>query len=626
MIGKTQKTRVAAALAAVLGAGVGTSQAAVQLAREGLGDAILLPYYTVRADDMSGAAWRTFIRLFNSSENAVGVKVRFREAENSRETLDFVAWLSPKDAFVVWTDPNADGQGNPGIRTTDVSCTNPTKEGDNWRLLDPDAEEGDAQFGVRYELFKDAAWSDPYADGGSAGIDRAREGHVEIIGVVQYAPGTQTADAVTHPQGGEPSCVGIENFNLGQTPSNEAFNTADDVDNVLAANSYLIRVETGQAVGVEATVLANFAKKWEDPVTGDIVNPATRMLTELVTDDQKPDLDSANPFSRTEYLPAVEVMPPTLEDFATDVGIFPDYWNQTLPDSSVPLGPPEVVEPCSSDEVPFRNLSRRLPYPEFEGLFRIPPEPGFVFPWVRGGVDAVSAVLTRSEVINEWARRSNPDAIVQEIATQWVLTFPTKHYYVDLQADETIPTFAPFNRDNIWPTLAPVPYSSGGICPPDAYWPFEESFQQNGGMSCNDFRASLYDYEENEKSFTSPSPTDIPGLCYETNVVTFGSSEDPTGADVGLTSTVGIEIEETNFPSSDATEGWAIFDLRQSPSAGGIPGGDARGLRGRWYVYYGLPVIGFQITNFQIGNGTVGNYAASNDHKYNRDIIREELN
>ncbi len=616
MIGKTQKTRVAAALAAVLGAGVGTSQAAVQLAREGLGDAILLPYYTVRADDMSGAAWRTFIRLFNTSDNAVAVKVRFREAENSRESLDFVVWLSPHDAFVVWTDPNADGQGNPGIRTTDVSCTNPTKGGDNWRKLDPDAEPGDELFGVRYELFKDAAWSIPYADGGTVGMERAKEGHVEIIGIAQFAPGTQTADAVTHPQNGEPSCVGIENFNLGRTPSNEAFITADDVDNVLAANSYLIRVESGQAVGVEATVLANFTKKWEDPVTGDIVNPATRMLTELVTDDQKPDMDSANPFSRTEYLPGIEVMPPTLEDFATDVGIFPDYWNQVLPDSSVPLGPPEVVEGCSTDAAPLRNLSRRLPADEFAGL---PAEVGFVYPWVRGGVDAVSAVLTRSEVVNEWARRSNPDAVVQEIATQWVLTFPTKYYYVDLQQDDVIPTFEPFNRDNIWPTLLPVP----GTCPDDAYWPFEESFQGNGGMSCNDFKASLWDYEENEKSFTSPSPTDIPGLCYETNVVSFGSSEDPTGADVGLTSAVGIEIGEDNFPSSDTDEGWAIFDLRQSPSAGGIPGGLAQGLRGRWFVYYGLPVIGFQITNFQIGNGTVGNYAASNDHKYVRDIIEE---
>lgn len=43
-------------------------------------------------------------RIFNNSDNAVAVKVRFREAENSRDVLDFIVVLSPDDAWSGWID------------------------------------------------------------------------------------------------------------------------------------------------------------------------------------------------------------------------------------------------------------------------------------------------------------------------------------------------------------------------------------------------------------------------------------------------------------------------------------------------------------------------------------------
>lgn len=620
----TRKTKLAGALAAALSVTAIGAQGAVQLAPDGLGDAVIIPYYTVRADAATGAPWQTFIRLFNNSENAVAAKVRFREGENSREVLDFVVWLSPYDSWVAWTDANADGAGNPGIRTNDISCTTPARSGDNW-------PEVPGVSGVRYELFKDSAYSGVYADGGSTGIDRSKEGHVEVIGVASWSPGTQMYQNVTHVPGGEPSCLDVNRFSLGGTPSTDSVSTARDVGNVLAVSTYLIRAQTGQAAGIDPVVLANFSMG----STKDQLRNAQRLIAELVTDDQKPDLDSGTPYSRVtvapkifnEGIPSVQALAELVAEIqgvgvreaidlilseaasVFDLGliasVYPDSWN-TVTEPLAALGEPVVGEGQN------RALARRLPGAVVNGV-PVAGEPGWVYPWVRGGVDAVSATITRSKIVNEWARRSDPSAIIKEAATQWVVTFPTKHYYVDIQND-AIATYAPFNRDNIYPTLAALPGQ------PQAYAPFDQRFQPNG-QSCNAFEMSLYDYEENFRTFTSPAPSNIPGLCNETNVVTFGDSKDAIGRDVGLSSNLAIQIDRSLFPNAAATEGWAVMDLRYSVSAGGIPGGAGLGLRGNNFAYYGLPVVGFQLTNYQLDANGHGNFAAATNHRYERDVM-----
>ncbi|WP_213460628.1 hypothetical protein [Thiocapsa sp.] len=640
-----QKTKLAAALATAFAVGSFGAQASVQLATEGLGDAGIIPYYTVKSDPVNGT-WRSFIRIFNNSDNAVAVKLRFREAENSREVLNFVVWLSPYDAWTAWTDPDASGTGlGAGIRTFDNSCTTPARQGNNWLSVAGDPE-------VRFQLFKDSSYSGNYADGGTTGPARAHEGHVEVIGVAEWGPGTQMYQNVKHPPGGSPTCLDVARFGLGGQPSGESLATAMDVGNVLAINSYLIRVESGQSIGVPTTMLANFTQRWsKDGIT---INPARRLITELTTDDQKPDLDSANPASRVNYLPGISETVPEISDLGTTVGIMPDFWNTWVlkfldnpTDFSLirePFGAPIVngqnggINPTLTRVQPRRSLAVEsetdacletatpAEWAENCNGVPVPGETGWVYPWVRGGVDAVSAVITRSEVVNEWGYRDDPGALIDQVRTQWVLTFPTKHYYVDIQNDEAIPTYAPFNRDNIYPTL--MDFAPVGVNPePAAYDPFAQRFQATagkpGGRSCNDVSAWLFDSEENFVSFTSPAPTTIPGLCYETNVINFGDSV-VAGGNVGLTSDVDVTIPEDLFPQfiglNNDQLGWAIMDLRQSPSAGGIPGGNLRGLVGKRYQYLGLPVVGFQITNYQVQSAGNGNYSSSVDHKYTRDI------
>ena len=92
---KMLKTKLALALStALLGVGMmGTGQAVPALTTEGLGDAALFPYYTAQG------GWQTFVRLINTSNEAMAVKVRFREQANSRDVLDFMVLLSPNDMW-----------------------------------------------------------------------------------------------------------------------------------------------------------------------------------------------------------------------------------------------------------------------------------------------------------------------------------------------------------------------------------------------------------------------------------------------------------------------------------------------------------------------------------------------
>ena len=72
---------------------------AVSVNPNGLGQALIYPYYTVREPKV-GAAYNSLLSVVNSSGSAKAVKVRFLEGKNSREVLDFILYLS---AYDVWT-------------------------------------------------------------------------------------------------------------------------------------------------------------------------------------------------------------------------------------------------------------------------------------------------------------------------------------------------------------------------------------------------------------------------------------------------------------------------------------------------------------------------------------------
>ncbi|HEX4415886.1 MAG TPA: hypothetical protein VH107_19805, partial [Lacipirellulaceae bacterium] len=206
-------------------------------------------------------------------------------------------------------------------------------------------------------------------------------------------------------------------------------------------------------------------------------------------------------------------------------------------------------------------------------------------------IDAVSSVFMASNVYNEYAASAAGNG------TDWVLTFPTKRFYVD---------------SSITLTSSPIA-------------PFEEEFGANeDGLSCTVVGIVNYDREENTLAATgcgfSPCPPGQPpsSICHETNVITFNANSTTNSV---LSSTLTSNI----VPIGSA--GWAALNL--DPNAGPDIGNPFFGESGGPHnlhvalngnQFHGLPVTGFQATNFVVGGSTsiLANYSSVNRHRISR--------
>ena len=224
-------------LSALIGtlAAVDTASA-VHLSNNGIGQALVYPYYTVNAQQ------QTLLSVVNTSSAAKAVKVRFREGYNGRPVMEFDLFLSPYD---VWTatvfalgDAGLSSDGA-AILTRDRSCVSPAFSEDQTTLSD----------GTPYVAFREFGYLVPN-DGGPYTIDRTREGHFEIIAMADLSG--PLASAVTHTASGVPAnCTAIRNLVAGQAginpPSSGLFGSAG-----------IINVPNGTYFGYDADALERF--------------------------------------------------------------------------------------------------------------------------------------------------------------------------------------------------------------------------------------------------------------------------------------------------------------------------------------------------------------------------------
>jgi hypothetical protein len=172
-----------ALLAGLAGAaGLASTAEAVNLNPDGLGQVLVYPYYTVN-NNLS-----TLISVVNTTNKVKGVKVRFLEGKDSQEVLDFNLYLSP---FDVWTGAvfTLSNTGGATLITADKSCTVPPI---------PAA-------GVP---FRNTQYAQITPDNGGTSLSRTREGHLEMITMVDLLPGTLATDA-THVNGVPVSCPAL---------------------------------------------------------------------------------------------------------------------------------------------------------------------------------------------------------------------------------------------------------------------------------------------------------------------------------------------------------------------------------------------------------------------------------
>ncbi|HET8940552.1 MAG TPA: hypothetical protein VFN13_01010 [Rudaea sp.] len=473
-------TAVIAGIAGVVG--IASMANAVNLNPDGLGQALLYPYYTVNSGQ------QTLLSVVNTTGIGKAVKVRFLEGYNSREVLDFNLFLSKYD---VWTaavfslsDAGVAGDGA-GIFSTDKSCTA------------PGFTQGPLANGFGYQQFLHYGYTGTASDSGPTGDDRTREGHFEMIAMGDIDPTSTLSKDITHVNSTPPKCSSAEaDFEAG------GFAAIDPPTSGLFGSASVVNVTGGTYYAYNADALEGFTATTLGSGTGSL-NPSLA------------DVNDAGGATATAFV--------------------------------------------------FNNGN----------LITAAYNSGFT------GIDAVSAIFDASNIYNEWQSSSGA-------GSDWVVTFPTKRFYVDSLYTATT----------------------------SAYPPFEQGFSEViPGLSCDVIGINIFDREENTTSQTtcgfSPCPPGQPpsSLCHETNVITFG------GASI-LGSTLTSNITPIGH------NGWLGLSFTDATHGGTSPAANSHPMRpdNAGTVFYGLPVTGFEAVNFVNGNvgGVLANYSGVYRHRGSR--------
>lgn len=231
-----------AALVAVGSAALLAGEAqAVSLSADGKGQALVFPYYTVQS--VGTAAFNTYLSVINSEPAAKVIRVRFREGRNAREVASFNLYLAGGDIWTAAVVP--DGQGA-HLVTNDASCINgPFPPGQ-----------------LSSYTFSNTNYTGASSDGLGVGLDRTREGYIEMI---EMAVLRGPSDLAVTPAGGSSvplNCAAVQ----GPTATLEL----DAPLGGLTGHTTLINVTNGMDFTMRADALADltirpFYRDFNDP-------------------------------------------------------------------------------------------------------------------------------------------------------------------------------------------------------------------------------------------------------------------------------------------------------------------------------------------------------------------------
>ncbi|MBS0582303.1 MAG: hypothetical protein JSS42_04295 [Proteobacteria bacterium] len=484
-----KRIAAAAVLAAVLGL-ASPAGMAMYLNRNGLGQALVYPYYTVNG------GYTTFFTIVNATSDLKAVKVRLLEGYNGRDVQDFNLYLSPRD---YWVGAVVDsGSGGAAIFTNDNSCTVPklpTTAATALPLTTANFDGTGAQG----------------KDGGPVGVARTREGHIEVIEMGTVIGPGHTFIAITQRKDGIPT----------------------DCPHVVNAWA-----DGGQ---------------WIVDSTRDIGPPSGGLFGNAMI------LDAAN---GTVFSYAADAI---AQFYAKD-----GRGEHSRPDALTP------------------NLSSAT-----SSTAEVHTDRGLLSLTYARPIDAVSALFMADTIENEFWTSAGIGA-----ASEWVVTQPTKRFYVD-------------------------PGYTG------SRQPFAEAFNARGDGTSQTVISAVFSNREGLRAgvyLNCSSPCQDVGratLAYDTQVITF--NQNPlAGRSVYAASPPSQVLASNLVPTNiytrgrfpwvgdfEANNGWAELSLRAGwPQPQLSPSTDGRMLNG-------LPVTGFWINRLVNGNvgGALANYTAVYPHR-----------
>jgi hypothetical protein len=553
--------------------------------------------------------------VVNTSGDAKAVKVRFLEGENSREVLDFNLYMSEYD---VWTAALYDDAGTPTMVTADTSCTVPYIYGNGgvqeflpWRL-------DDAEY---LDIDIDDDQTKEYGD-----ISRGAEGHFEMIEMGTLVDDADTANPLWVDINTFPTCTigGIQPGHPAECLFDRPW-TEDELDEpeFVVTNGSADAVTHVDGVPADCQQLVDAWTRgadskddgyWIDDNFADIAPPSGGLFGGAAV---------------------VNVQAGTMFSYDAKAidGFYVAEGNYVGDDSHQEPGTilPSLDSGNSSIGRVFLNGSTETSF----GLDR--------------GVDAVSYVFMHDAIMNEYTTESAVGA-----ATEWVITFPTKQFYVhqdflddiadfrdedpyyELDDDDEFVPNPPFTSSWTWVNTTYTTDDDGvntGIDDPgyvdypcevvnlDTIWDREEATIVEPDAPPGTVIPPI----------VSPAPPPVEGpdadgiipfeLCYETSVIAFGDGEGD------VTSILG----SGNFHTIDNTElgfeyGWARLDLVNATSdtdESGVIEEDEILFRDHLGGLYGLPVTGFAVQRFEnafLGDGAavLANYGGIFQHKGTR--------
>lgn len=693
----SKKSSGLACAAAITAAMLAPAAEAVNLATDGIGEVAIAPYYTTRN------GWQTQINLTNTVDTPIVVKIRLHEATNSRDVLDFNVGMS---GFDVFTAVLQEGPQGARLVTKDspntaglVSCPVPSSiiAASASGVGTPFSAQG---YGVTNPI---TGTTDTSYDLGVTNIDRLREGYIEFIVMgftdtfaYQYAanvPAT-AAGTVVDPVNGiidvfealdQHNCAQLDiafTTSLNQlTGDRRILETARQFGepiNALKFNYSLVNGARGIEAAGDAVAWANFYNDEGGLIAANATNnPGSGDVDGLITASFG--IITAPPFGDNTFC--------THTRGSTRLGLFEEGTSSAgewvpggLPAGVLPAGGPggaRVAGSISCDNLitaqqpfPFLEPSLNDAYPAAANLWEddlnlpVTLEPATISLAVNGrprGADAMSLTIQRQAVINEWSSNALLGA-----RTDWVITMPTKGFYVDQVWDHTaavlalspnpLPylTFAqatggaPFGptygvqfamtggRPESY--LSVLPFVAGANVrqtPPIA--PFQAAFNRDvvtdplTADSCNDVGVSIFDRAEQQSTtpvggpIVSPAPPviqDTAKLCSEANIITFNGDSVITPVNPLNINTMG----QDGLPPLPNTSGWMLLGLDGDSFTGAFIGADllaAATVAQQPTIVgniRGLPVVGINIKERSFGNVTQ-NYASSIAHGYLRSSI-----
>jgi len=553
-----RNTLTTAVLAGLTGvAGMVSVSNAVNINPDGLGQVLLYPYYTTRGGN------DTLISIVNTTDRGKAVKIRFIEALNSREVLDFNIYMSEWD---VWAAAIVDSDaGGARFLTSDTTCTTPYFFGNGAY------DQGNGLFGASFVdfLYTDDS-NDPFDanDRGPQTLDRTRSGYIEVV---------------------EMGVLGFDNVNNQDVEAAARHGTMTGGTSIRGVPPL-----SGASGSFAQTRCGLFQERW---------------IAERFTNGNGIWWNENNPNSSS---PGNNPPPLNTPERGLEAPIGGLFGNAAIINNEA--GTMMTYEATALDNFwEAGQIAHRRPQDVEPGLGSSNNTDSVVFISQAGGsgiqattwtdgIFAVNHVLTVNTLMNEYNINPGLGGL-----SEWVVTFPTKRFHTDA-ADGGFGLTAPIPPfTELWTNTNPDSCEVVGL----EVWDREEQVAEFGGTAGEICPSPL---------ICDPEVIQFE-LCREANVVRFGAEApaDAPGASEILGEPAGSPYGYVNLAlPQDAgpfVEGWTRFSFNAYSSVQDVQG----------RVVDGLPAIGFWVNTFQndqVADGVLANFGGSFRHRGSRAPLR----